>query len=199
LGGVVHELVGFVGFAFVGTVTPGPNNTVLWGSGMRFGFRRTVPHVLGTAVGMALLMVGVGAGIGVLFDTLPAAEVVLKVVGSIYLLTLAVFVLRSGGVGRAEVAHPFGLWQGAGFQFVNPKAWVFSLAAVGTFLPADLPRVAGIALLTGTLAAIVIASSSIWAAGGAALGRLLDDERSRRWVGVGLAVLLVASVAFLWI
>jgi threonine/homoserine/homoserine lactone efflux protein len=166
---------------------------------MRFGFRRTVPHVLGTAVGMALLMVAVGAGIGVLFDTLPAAEVVLKVVGSIYLLTLAVFVLRGGGIGRAEVPHPFGLWQGAGFQFVNPKAWVFSLAAVGTFLPADLPRVAGIALLTGTLAAIVIASSSIWAAGGAALGRLLEDERSRRWVGVGLAVLLVASVVFLWI
>jgi threonine/homoserine/homoserine lactone efflux protein len=196
---VVNELLAFVGFAVVGTVSPGPNNAVLWASGMRFGFRRTLPHVLGTAVGMAVLVLGVAAGIGALLDAVPAAEVVLKVIGSAYLLWVAVLVLGSGGIGRAEVSEPFSLRRGATFQWVNPKAWVFSIAAVGTFLPPDLPRLAGAALLTAILVVIVVGSSSVWAAGGAALGRIVDDEGKRRVVSVVLAVLLVASVALLWI
>lgn len=195
----MNELVGLVGFAVVGTVSPGPNNAVLWASGMRFGFRRTVPHVLGTAIGMAVLVLGVAAGIGALLDAVPAAEVVLKMVGSAYLLWVAVLVLGSGGIGRAEVSEPFGLRRGATFQWVNPKAWVFAIAAVGTFLPPELPRPAGVALLTGILMVIVVGSSSVWAAGGAALGRVVDDERVRRVVSVGLAVLLVVSVALIWI
>jgi threonine/homoserine/homoserine lactone efflux protein len=195
----VNELVGFVGFAVVGTVSPGPNNAVLWASGMRFGFRRTLPHVLGTAIGMAVLVLGVAAGIGALLDAVPAAEVALKVVGSAYLLWVAVLVLGSGGIGRADVSEPFSLRRGATFQWVNPKAWVFAVAAVGTFLPPELPRLAGAALLTGSLVVIVVGSSSVWAAGGAALGRVVDDERARRVVSIVLAVLLVASVALIWI
>ena len=85
-----------VGFAFVGTVSPGPNNAVLWASGVRFGFRRTVPHVLGTAIGMGALTIGVAAGIGALVDAVPAVRIGLKVVGSAYLLFVAYLVLRSG-------------------------------------------------------------------------------------------------------
>jgi threonine/homoserine/homoserine lactone efflux protein len=195
----VNELVGFVGFAVVGTVSPGPNNAVLWASGMRFGFRRTVPHVLGTAIGMAALVLGVAAGIGALLDAVPAAEVALKVVGSAYLLWVAVLVLGSGGIGRAEVSEPFSLRRGATFQWVNPKAWVFAIAAVGTFLPPELPHLAGVALLTGILMVIVVGSSSVWAAGGAALGRVVDDDRARRVVSVVFAVLLVISGALIWI
>jgi threonine/homoserine/homoserine lactone efflux protein len=199
LDGVVNELLALVGFAFVGTVSPGPNNAVLWAEGMRFGFRRTVPHVLGTALGMSTIVVGVAAGIGALIEAVPAVEVVLKVVGSVYLLALAVLVVVGGEMGRRDVSRPFGLRQAVAFQWVNPKAWIFTIAAVGTFLSPSLPRVAGVALLTLTIAVVVIGSSAIWAAGGSALGRLVDDERSRRAVGVVLAVLLVASVALIWI
>jgi threonine/homoserine/homoserine lactone efflux protein len=195
----VNELAAMVGFAFVGTVSPGPNNAVLWGSGLTFGFRRTIPHVLGTAVGMAVLVVAIAAGVGVLFDAVPAAEVALKVIGSAYLLYVAFLVLGAGGVGRAAVPRPFTVWQAAAFQFANPKAWVFALAVVGTFLPRAVPRAVAVALLTSTLIVIVVVSSAVWAAGGAALGRVVDDERKRRGVGVMLAVLLVASVVLLWV
>ena len=120
-------------------------------------------------------------------------------VGSAYLLWVAVLVLGSGGIGRTEVSEPFSLRRGATFQWVNPKAWVFSIAAVGTFLPPELPRVAGAALLTAILMVIVVGTSSVWAAGGAALGRIVEDERTRRAVSIVLALLLVASVALLWI
>jgi threonine/homoserine/homoserine lactone efflux protein len=195
----VSQLVALLAFAFVGTVSPGPNNTVLWASGMRFGYRRTVPHVLGTALGIGLLVVAVAAGIGALFEVVPAAELVLKVVGSLYLFYVAYLVLGSGGIGRTEVSDPLSAWQAIAFQCVNPKAWIFAIAAVGTFLPAALPWIVGVLALTATLMVVVVGSSSIWAVGGAALGRVVDDERTRRVISIGLASLLVASVALLWI
>jgi threonine/homoserine/homoserine lactone efflux protein len=195
----LNDLVGLVAFAFVGTVSPGPNNTVLWSSGLRFGFRRTVPHVLGTALGIGALVVGVAAGIEALFEAVPAAELVLKLVGSLYLLYVAYLVLGSGGVGRTEVSNPFNFWQAIAFQWVNPKAWIFVIAAVGTFFPQALPWIVGVVVLTGILMLVVIGSSSIWAVGGAALGRVVDDEWTRRIISIGLAALLVASVALLWI
>jgi threonine/homoserine/homoserine lactone efflux protein len=195
----VSELVALLSFAFVGTVSPGPNNTVLWASGLRFGYRRTVPHVLGTALGIGLLVMAVAAGIGALFEVVPAAELVLKVVGSLYLLYVAYLVLGSGGIGRAEVSDPLSVWQAIAFQCVNPKAWIFAIAAVGTFLPGTLPWIVGVLALTATLMVVVVGSSSIWAVGGAALGSVVDDERTRRVISIGLASLLVASVALLWI
>lgn len=185
-------------FAFVGTVSPGPNNALLWASGVRYGFRRCIPHVVGTAIGMGALTLGVAAGIGALLDAAPFVDVGLKVAGSAYLLYVAYLVLGSGGVGSSDITRPLTLWQGAAFQWVNPKAWVFTVAAVGTFLPPTLPRPAGVALLCATLMVIVIGSSSAWAAGGAGLGRLVEDERARRAINLALAVLLVASVALIW-
>jgi threonine/homoserine/homoserine lactone efflux protein len=198
-GPVVNQLVALVAFAFAGSVSPGPNNAVLWASGLRFGVRRTIPHVLGTALGIGVLVVGVGAGLGALIGAMPALEVVLKVAGSAYLLYVAFLVLGSGGVGRTSVSRPLSLAQGVAFQLVNPKAWVFAIATVGTFLPAEVDRVTGVAVLAAVLMVVVIGSSSIWAVGGAALGRVVDDDRRRRAVSVVLAVLLVVSVALLWI
>lgn len=195
----MNDLVALLAFAFVGTVSPGPNNAVLWASGLAFGFRRTIPHIVGTALGIGMLVVGVAAGIGVLLDAVPAAELVLKLLGSAYLLYIAFLVIGGGAVGRTKVAHPFSVWHAIGFQCVNPKAWVFALAAVGTFLPPKLGWLAGVALLTGILMVVVVGSSTIWAVGGAALGRIVEDERKRRAVSIALALLLVASVALIWI
>jgi hypothetical protein len=139
-GAFVNDFVALLAFAFVGTVSPGPNNAVLWASGLEFGFRRTIPHIVGTALGIGVLVLGVAAGIGVLLDAVPAAELVLKLLGSAYLLYIAFLVIEGGAVGRAKVAHPFSVWHAIGFQCVNPKAWVFALAAVGT---SCLPSSAG--------------------------------------------------------
>ncbi len=194
----MNDLVPLAVFAFVGSVSPGPNNAVLWASGLRFGFGRTVPHVLGTALGIGGLTVGVAAGIGALLEAVPAVELVLKLVGSAYLLYVAFLVVGGGAVGRTDVSRPLSLWQGVAFQCLNPKAWIFVVAAVGTFLPHG-SRLADSTLLVVTVMVVVVSSSSIWAAGGAALGRVVDDERTRRAIGIGLALLLVASVALIWV
>jgi threonine/homoserine/homoserine lactone efflux protein len=193
----MSELVALVAFAFVGSVSPGPNNTVLWASGLRFGSGRTIPHVVGTALGIGALVVGVAAGIGALLEAVPAAELVLKIAGSVYLLYVAYLVLGGGGVGRTEVSKPLSVWQAILFQLVNPKAWIFAIAAVGTFLSSTLPWVVGVGLLAGTIMVVVVGSSAVWAVGGAALGRVVDNERARRVITVGFAGLLVASVALI--
>jgi len=194
----MHTFVGLLAFAFAGSVSPGPNNTLLWASGMRFGFRPTAPHVIGTALGIGGLLVAAAAGVGALLAEVPSAEVVLKVVGSVYLLVIAYLVLGGGEITRADVSRPLSLAQAAGFQFVNPKAWVFAIAVVGTFFPAEV-HVIRDGLLTCVVALVVVVSSSIWAAGGTWLGRRIEDERTLRVVNLVLASLIVASVVLIWV
>jgi threonine/homoserine/homoserine lactone efflux protein len=195
----VNELLGLVAFAFAGSVSPGPNNAILWASGLRFGYRRTLSHVLGTALGIGGLVVVASVGLGELVKAVPALELALKVGGSVYLLWLAFLVARSSTASRSSVARPLGVWQAAAFQWVNPKGWIFALTAVGTFLPGGLHRAAGVGLATAVLMGVVVVTASIWALGGAALSRWVDDPRSHRAVSLVLAVLLVASVALIWI
>ena len=196
---MLNELAALVSFAFVGSFSPGPNNAVLWASGISFGFRRTVPQIVGAALGVGTLVVGVAAGIGALLEAVPTAALVLKLAGSAYLLYVAWRVAGSGAIGRAEVNHPLTVRQAAVFQWLNPKAWVFAIAVVGTFLPGDVHRPAGIALLSVVVLAVVAVSFTIWAAGGAALARFVADERRRRTVSLLLAGMIVASVVLLWI
>jgi threonine/homoserine/homoserine lactone efflux protein len=195
---MLTELLGLAGFTLVGSITPGPNNSLLLASGTRFGFGRTVPHVAGTAVGMGALVLAVAGGVGVVLLAVPGAALALKLVGSAYLLYLAVRIAGSrGGVGGAVVSRPLGVLGGAAFQFANPKAWLFVLAAVGTFLPPGLAPVAASLAVAATIAVVVLATAAVWAAGGAALRRL-EGGRARRAVNLVLALVLAASVAFIW-
>jgi threonine/homoserine/homoserine lactone efflux protein len=93
----------------------------------------------------------VAAGIGGLLEAVPAVELLLKLVGSAYLLCIAFLVVGSGAVGRTTVSRPLSLWQAVAFQRVHPKAWIFAVAAVGTFLPPELHRLVDVGLLTSTL------------------------------------------------
>jgi threonine/homoserine/homoserine lactone efflux protein len=194
----MDRLLGLVGFVFVVSITPGPNNALLWASGLRFGFRRTTRHVAGTAVGMAALVLAMAAGIGVLLAEVPGAELALKVAGSAYLLYLAVRIATSHGGGRTVASRPLGVLHAAAFQFANPKAWLFGLTAVGTFLPRQLAPVPAALAVAATSAVIILGTAAAWAAGGAALNRLVDGGPAQRAVSLALALVLAASVALIW-
>jgi threonine/homoserine/homoserine lactone efflux protein len=194
----MDRLLGLVGFVFVVSITPGPNNALLWASGLRFGFRRTTRHVAGTAVGMAALVLAMAAGIGVLLTEAPGAELALKVAGSAYLLYLAVRIATSRGGDRTVAARPLGVLPAAAFQFANPKAWLFGLTAVGTFLPRQLAAVPAALVVAATSAVVILGTAAVWAAGGAALNRLVDGGPAQRAVSLVLALVLAASVALIW-
>jgi len=192
------ELLGLIGFAFVVSVTPGPNNSLLLASGLRFGFRRTARHVAGTAVGMGVLILVMAGGVGVALLALPGVDLALKLIGSAYLVYLAYRIARSHGTSRTVVSRPLGVLNAAAFQFANPKAWLFGLAAAGTFLPPGLGTAAAL-VVAATSAVVIIGTATVWAAGGAALARVVDDGRAQRAANLALALILAASVAFIWI
>jgi threonine/homoserine/homoserine lactone efflux protein len=197
--GEMSQLLGLAGFALVGSITPGPNNSLLLASGSRFGFRETARHVAGTAVGMGALVFAVAAGVGVVLLAVPGLDLVLKLAGSTYLLYLAVRIATSQGTGGAVVARPLGLLGAVAFQFANPKGWLFALAAASAFLPTGGTPAAGGLAVAATCAIVILGTAAVWAAGGAALRRLADGGRAQRVVNVALALVLAGSVAFIWI
>ena len=195
----MDRLVALLGFGFVCTVTPGPNNVLLWASGAAFGLRRSWPHVLGTALGVGLMAVLVAAGLGVLITTIPPLAFAMKVAGSAYLLFLAWQVAGAGALERTTSARPMGLLQAIAFQLVNPKVWIFAVGAVSTFRPPDVPIAVGSALVVLAMMAITIPSSALWVVGGDALDRLIERPATRRAVSLGLALLVVGTVVLVWV
>ena len=191
------NLVGLALFAFVGSITPGPNNVMLWASGLNFGFRRTVHHLVGINLGFTSLFVAVALGLGEVFERVAWFSVVLRIVGSAYLLYLAYRVATAGRVDEVKVARPLTVGQAAAFQYVNPKAWVLAITAAGSFLGSDTDALASVALAAAVFSLVNIPCISIWAGAGSAVGRLFNSARSRRIVNVSLGVLLAASVYLL--
>jgi len=195
----VEWLAPLIAFGFVCTVTPGPNNVLLWASGAAFGVRRTLPHVFGTALGVGLLAILVAAGLGVVITTVPALAFAMKVGGSVYLLYLAWQVAGAGALERTTAAHPMNAVQAIAFQLVNPKVWIFALGAMATFRPTNLPVVFGSVLVAVVMMAIAIPSSAVWAIGGEAIDRLIERPAIRRAVSLTLALLVVATVVLVWV
>ena len=131
-------------FALVSSITPGPNNVMLATSGLNFGFRRTIPHLLGVSIGFTLMVFLVGVGLGSVFQQVPALYTVLKYAGAAYLLYLAWKIANAGemkdGVSRAR---PMTFLQAAAFQWVNPKAWVMAVGIIATHAAGQLLRQSG--------------------------------------------------------
>lgn len=191
----MQTLPALAAFAFVSSITPGPNNLMLMTSGTNFGFRRTVPHLLGVALGFVLMIVLVGLGLAELFARYPVARQVLTWVSVAYLLYLAwkVATAQPPGEGQAGAGRPLTFVQAALFQWVNPKAWTMALTGVTVYMPPVDPWI-GLALVAGLFGLVNLPSVALWAAMGVKLRRWLGDARRLRMFNVAAAVLLVGSL-----
>lgn len=187
-------LLALLSFAFVSSITPGPNNLMLLASGVNFGFTRTLPHMLGIGIGFTLMIVVVGLGLGELFQRVPQLYTLLRYVGAAYMLYLAVRLARSGAVEDPKgTARPMTFLAAAAFQWVNPKAWVMAVYAIASYtVPTQyLASVLAVALVFGIVNVPCVGS---WALFGTALGRLLQNPRVVRVFNGVMALLLVASI-----
>lgn len=192
------DVAAVAGLAFVASITPGPNNVMLWSSGLNHGPRRTLRHLAGVNLGFAFLLFLVAVGLGSLFDKIPGFETGLKIIGSAYLLYLAYGIFNTSAVGGvAHTAKPMTFLQAAAFQWVNPKAWVFSATAVSTGLSDSTPLVVGALGLTALVAVINLPCILTWMLGGSYTSRFLDDPRKLRPVNRVLGILLAATVVLI--
>ncbi len=183
-----------VGFILVSTVTPGPNNFMLFASGLNFGYRRTLPHIFGIANGFAFLLASVGLGLGQLLKVFPLAFTAIKIVGALYMLYLAWRIANSGPVkvGKGK-ALPMTYFEAALFQWVNPKAWVIATVLASTYTSTD-NYYTSLAIIVFICAFANVPTISTWAVFGTAMKQFLSDPKKLRIFNIGMAVALVLSL-----
>jgi threonine/homoserine/homoserine lactone efflux protein len=175
------------------SITPGPNNVMLTASGAAFGFRRTIPHMLGISVGFGIELLAVCGGLGVIFTRWPELQTALRWIGAIYLLYLGVRMLNSGPASAGATTRPVTFLEAAIFQFVNPKAWVMNLTAATLFLPHDVGVIAAGAYMLAMMVVINTPSIAVWALFGSSLRAFLARPASRMGFNAAMAVALAAT------
>ncbi len=188
-------LLAFVVFAAVMAFTPGPNNIMLLSSGVTYGFRRTVPHVVGVTFGFAFMVGTVGLGLGGVFLAYPALQTVLKYGGAAYLIYLAGLIAMSGpaGPGPDDARGPMTFWAAAMFQWINAKGWVMVIGTITAYAAiASYPW--NILLQTAIAFILAAASAATWALFGSALRPMLSSELAVRIFNIVMALLLLASL-----
>ena len=187
-------LIALIGFAFVMAGTPGPNNMMVLTSGVNFGFRRSVPHMLGIAIGFAVMNALVGLGLGQIFERWPVIYTAMKIIGAVYLLWLAWGIARSGAVeGGAERGNPMTFLQAAAFQWINPKAWVIAVGAVSAYSQPAYYQLS-VLVISAVMLVVTLPCVAVWTAFGSVMRKILRDPRAVRAFNIGMALLLVASL-----
>lgn len=182
-------------YALVSSITPGPNNLMLMASGVNFGFRRTLPHMLGIGIGFTVMLALVGFGLGGIFAQFPQLETALKVVAVSYMLWLAWKITQSSAPedGARAGGKPMTFLQAAAFQWVNPKAWIMALSAIPIYAPGQ--SAAQVLLVAAIFGAVNLPSVSTWALAGTLMRRWLQDPLRLKvfnWLMAGLLVLSLA-------
>jgi threonine/homoserine/homoserine lactone efflux protein len=186
-------------FAFVASITPGPNNLLLMRSGASFGIRRSLSHLLGVELGFIGLVLLGHLGIGALLLALPGAFTVLRWACSAYLLWLAWLILRdsrprpAGAVSTS--GRPLRLSEGLMFQLINPKAWMMAITVASAFYGSVTPTAADLAVAIAISILIGTPCMLIWTIWGASIDHVLKQPRARALFGYIMAV-LVAGTAF---
>jgi len=186
-------------FVFAGLFSPGPNVIMLTASGARFGFRATVPHILGVAVGVGITAGLTGLGIGALVLKFPTVTLILKIIAAAWILWMAFGLLTKARAPRqAGPERPFTFVQAVLFQWVNPKVWAIALAAsagygIGLSPPAEAVR------LATTFVAINLTVCLFWTFAGSLLTLLLKSDRASSVFLTIMGVALAASALMIFV
>lgn len=192
---VFEIVIALVIFVATTSITPGPNNTMIFASGVNFGFRRSIPHILGISIGFLLLLFAVGIGLSAVITALPWLFTLIKILGALYLCWMAWKIASTRSLSRGESAgrRPMTFLAAAAFQWVNPKAWVMAISAIATYTsPTQFGQTLAVVALVFFI--IGLPCTIAWAVGGTALRGWLSDPIKLKYFNITMGVLLVASL-----
>ena len=192
---ITFELIATISvYYFVMYATPGPNNSILTASGIKFGFIRSVPNIIGISSGHGIQLALVCFGLGSLFLQFPILLEILKYIGACYLLYLAWKMFGSLNILITdEKSSPLKYYEAILFQFVNPKAWVICITAVSLFYPEKENLIIGTLFLVIMSTIINLPSISMWAFGGSVIRHYLSNEKLKKIIEWLLAILLFGT------
>jgi threonine/homoserine/homoserine lactone efflux protein len=188
-------LIALVVFGAVMAFTPGPNNVMVLSSGLTYGFRRSLPHIAGIAIGVSFMVAAMGVGLGAIFIAYPVLQIVLKYAGIAYLIYLAFVIALSGSVapGQDNQRGPLTFWAAVLFQWVNVKGWVMAIGIITAYSAvASFPW--NIAVQAALMFVMAGLSSLVWTLFGSSLRSFLTSAVAVRVFNVVMAALLLASL-----
>lgn len=184
-------LLALANFAFVTSITPGPNNFMVMASGVAFGWRRTLPHMVGIAFGFSLMIGAVVLGFGEILDRFPQILAALRIAGAVWLLWLA------WQLGRSALKPTSAPSEAALFQWVNPKAWTMAVAASAAYSGvASDPLMRALVMASIFIVAAMLCNSA-WVLAGSGLQRVMTAGNTARIVNLVMAALVVASAGLI--
>lgn len=188
----MNDLLPLLSYSLLMSATPGPNNILLTTSGANFGYRRSLPHLLGVSIGGGVQTWLSCLGLGVLLAGHPVVHDALRMIGALYLLWMA-WKLTTPVVFGAELAQPVGFVEAAAFQFVNPKTWLKSITVATVFMPAGMASGPAALLVLAITLATNFPCISMWALFGAGLRQVLTRPGWRE----AFNAIMAASLAVL--
>jgi threonine/homoserine/homoserine lactone efflux protein len=182
-----------VSYYFVMFATPGPNNAMLTASGIKFGFKKTLPHLVGIPFGHIIQITLVCLGLGTLFQKYPDIQFYLKWICFVYLLFLGWKIIGSFSNNAKETGRPLKLYEAALFQFINPKAWVVALTAATAFFPNEESFFVATSFVAITAPFVCFPSICLWALFGSSIRVIIKNTKVKKIIEYLLAVLLVIT------
>ena len=185
--------IALLGFAFVSSITPGPNNLMMLASGLNYGIKRSLPHMFGIGIGFMFMLVLVGLGLAELFERFPVLDLILKISATLYMFWLAWRIANAGAPKAAEAgARPMSFLEACAFQWVNPKAWAMALTAMTVYAPTK--SLLEIGIVTVAFGLVNIPCVGAWAMLGQQMRRFLQNQRILTIFNWSMALLLLASL-----
>lgn len=182
-------------FAVSSTVTPGPNNIMIMTSGLNYGVKNSIPHLLGICFGFPVMVIIIGLGFSVVFEMYPLFHEAIKVFGVLYLLYLAWLIASSSPVSlEGKKSKPLSFTQAALFQWVNPKAWVVATGAVSAYTSVSSDIIGQVVYIALAFLFVAFPSLGIWLIFGVGIKKYLKSPKHQKIFNLSMALLLIGSV-----
>jgi threonine/homoserine/homoserine lactone efflux protein len=193
------NLFGYLLYAFLMSITPGPNNLMLLSYGKAYGFNDSGNVMLGIFLGFFLMLCSAGYGIANIITNNPTAGLVLKIVGSLWMLYLA-FVLRKLSVEiEPGKKAAIGFGQAFSMQFVNLKAWIMAISGASDFLPQSNNIHLNVFVYAISFGLVGIPCMVIWLKMGDVIAKIFKSEKASQILGYTMFSLMIVSIVTIWI
>ncbi len=188
-------IISLIIFAIGSSLAPGPSNIILLSSGLNFGYKRTIPHILGVMFSFPLMIVLMGLGLEVVFKTYPVILDIVKYIGIAYLAFVSFKILTAKyTLENKPDIKPFTFMQSVLFQWVNPKAWIFSVSVVSLYITSEENSILQLFVIVIIFVFSILLTSSCWSYSGVLLKRFINNEKYIKLFNIGIAVMLILSI-----
>jgi threonine/homoserine/homoserine lactone efflux protein len=193
------NLFGYLIYASLMSITPGPNNLMLFSYGKAYGLNESRNVILGIFLGFFLMLCSAGYGIAKIITSNPMAGLVLKIIGSLWMLYLA-FVLRKLSVEvEPDKKATIGFGEAFFMQFVNLKAWIMAITGASAFLPRSSNIHLNVFVYAISFGLVGFPCMIIWLKMGDVIAKIVKSEKASQMLGYTMFSLMIVSIVTIWL